>query len=61
MKTNVISDYDVHVHTGEEYASDAHNFKDQMEKFGGCIDELQQSMERIHLSLIHISEPTRRS
>lgn len=32
----------------EEYASDAHNFKDQMEKFGGCIDELQQSMERIH-------------
>ena len=22
--------------------------KDQMEKFGGCIDELQQSMERIH-------------
>lgn len=48
VKTNVISDYDVHVHTGEEYASDAHNFKDQMEKFGGCIDELQQSMERIH-------------
>ena len=48
VKTNVISDYDVLVHTGEEYASDAHNFKDQMEKFGGCIDELQQSMERIH-------------
>ena len=48
VKTNVISDYDVLVHTGEEYASDAHNFKNQMEKFGGCIDELQQSMERIH-------------
>ncbi len=48
VKTNVISDYDVLVHTGEEYANDAHNFKDQMEKFGSCIDELQQSMESIH-------------
>lgn len=48
VKTNVISDYDVLVHTGEEYANDAHNFREQMEKFGGYIDELGQSMERIH-------------
>ena len=48
VKTNVISDYDVLVHTGKEYASDANNFKNQMVKFEGYIEELQQSMERIH-------------
>lgn len=48
VKTNVISDYDVLVHTGKEYASDANNFKEQMLEFEGYIDELQQSMERIN-------------
>lgn len=48
VKTNVISDYDVLVHTGEEYASDANNFKNQMLEFEGYIDQIQQSMERIN-------------
>lgn len=48
VKTNVISDYDVLVHTGEEYASDANNFKNQMVEFEGYIDQIQQSMERIN-------------
>ena len=48
VKTNVISDYDVLVHTGEEYASDANNFKNQMVEFEGYVDQIQQSMERIN-------------
>lgn len=48
VKSNVISDYDVLVHTGEEYANDAHNFKNQMLEFEGYINKLQQSMERIN-------------
>ena len=48
VKTNVISDYDVLVHTGKEYANDAHDFENQMVEFEGYIDELQRSMERIN-------------
>lgn len=48
VKGNVMSDYDVLVHTGKEYASDAHGFKDLMVEFEGYINEMQQSMERIH-------------
>ena len=48
VKTNVISDYDVLVHTGKEYADDAHNFNEQMVKFEGYIQELQLSTEQIH-------------
>lgn len=48
MKGNVISDYDVLVHTGKEYANDAHDFKNQMLEFEGYINEIQLSMERIN-------------
>lgn len=47
VKGNVISDYDVLVHTGKEYATDAHDFKNQIIEFEGYINEIQQSMERI--------------
>lgn len=47
VKTNVISDYDVLVETGKEYAKDAHDFGTQMVEFEGYIDELQQSMKLI--------------
>ena len=48
VKTNVISDYDVLVHTGKEYASDADSFREQMLAFEGYMNELQQSMARIN-------------
>ena len=48
VKTNVISDYDVLVHTGKEYASDADSFREQMLAFEGYMNELQQSMVRIN-------------
>lgn len=48
VKTNVISDYDVLVHTGKEYASDADSFREQMIAFEGYMNELQQSMARIN-------------
>lgn len=48
VKTNVISDYDVLVHTGKEYASDADSFREQMHAFEGYMNELQQSMARIN-------------
>lgn len=54
VKTNVISDYDVLVHTGKEYASDAHDFKNQMVEFEAYITEIQQSMERINDYVGHI-------
>ena len=48
VKVNVISDYDVLVHTGKEYASDAHDFKSQMDEFEAYINQIQQSMDRIN-------------
>ena len=48
VKVNVISDYDVLVHTGKEYASDAHDFKGQMDEFEAYINQIQQSMDRIN-------------
>ena len=48
VKTNVISDYDVLMHTGKEYASDADSFREQMIAFEGYMNELQQSMARIN-------------
>ena len=48
MENNVISDYDVLVHTGKEYANDANDFKNQMFEFEGYINQIQQSMDRIH-------------
>lgn len=56
VKTNVISDYDVLVHTGKEYAGDANNFKNQMLGFEGYIDELRQSMEQINSYVNDIME-----
>ena len=48
VKVNVISDYDVLVHTGKEYASDAHDFQSQMDEFEAYINQIQQSMDRIN-------------
>lgn len=48
VKVNVISDYDVLVHTGKEYANDAHDFGNHMVEFESYISEIQESMERIN-------------
>ena len=47
VKGNVMSDYDVLVHTGKEYANDANGFRELMTVFEEHINEIQQSMNRI--------------
>lgn len=56
VKVNVISDYDTLVHTGKEYANDAHDFKNQTVEFESYISEIQQSMERINCYVSGIME-----
>lgn len=48
VKGNVMSDYDVLVHTGKEYANDANGFRELMTVFEEHINEIQQSMNRIN-------------
>lgn len=48
VKGNVMSDYDVLVHTGKEYANDANGFRELMIVFEEHINEIQQSMNRIN-------------
>ena len=56
VKTNVISDYDILVHTGKEYATDAADFREQMVEFGGYVDQIQKSMEQINSCVNDIME-----
>ncbi len=56
VKVNVISDYDTLVHTGKEYANDAHDFKNQTVEFESYVNEIQQSMERINCYVSDIME-----
>ena len=48
VKGNVMSNYDVLVHTGKEYANDANGFRELMTVFEEHINEIQQSMNRIN-------------